>query len=166
MEDGAVPDVSSDIPLPGGDSHLLDVEQAIAQLHQATRARLRDLAGVFGSDIQPAGYFVMRHVLANSPVRAGDIASALGMDKSAISRQLAILRTRGLIEDRSDPADGRATLVVATDSAREALVRFRGEVRAEYARALGDWDDAEIEQFATLLQKFNRSVSTPAPDQE
>jgi DNA-binding MarR family transcriptional regulator len=159
MEDGSVPDESSDI-------HLLEVEQAIAQLHQATRARLRDLAGAFGPDIQPAGYFVMRHVLANSPVRAGDIASALGMDKSAVSRQLAILRTRGLTEDRSDPADGRATLVVATDSAREALVRFRGEVRAEYARALEDWDGSEIELFATLLQKFNRSVSVPAPDQD
>jgi DNA-binding MarR family transcriptional regulator len=148
------------------DAHLLEVEQAIAQLHQATRARLRDLAEIFGSDLQPAGYFVMRHVLATSPVRAGDIASALAMDKSAVSRQLSVLRSRGLIEVRSDPDDGRATLVVATDAAREALVRFRGEVRAEYARVLGDWDAAEIEQFATLLGKFNRSVTAVAPTQD
>lgn len=151
------------MPEDTGDNHLLEVEQSIAQLHQATRARLRDLAEIFGSDLQPAGYFVMRHVLANSPVRAGDIASALGMDKSAISRQLTVLRSRGLIDDSRDPDDGRATLIVATDSAREALVRFRSEVHAEYERVLADWEPSEIEQFALLLGKFNRSLGATAP---
>ncbi|MET0990366.1 MAG: MarR family winged helix-turn-helix transcriptional regulator [Glaciihabitans sp.] len=151
------------MPEGTSDNHLIEVEQSIAQLHQATRARLRDLTDVFGADLQPAGYFVMRHVLATSPVRAGDIASALGMDKSAVSRQLTVLRGRGLVDDSRDPDDGRATLIVATDAARAAFARFRGEVRAEYARVLSDWDEAEIEQFATLLQKFNRSLGGTAP---
>jgi DNA-binding MarR family transcriptional regulator len=154
------------VPEGSSDNHLIEVEQSIAQLHQATRARLRDLTEVFGSDLQPAGYFVMRHVLANSPVRAGDIASALGMDKSAVSRQLTVLRSRGLVDDSRDPEDGRATLIVATDTAREAFAQFRGEVRAEYARVLGDWDDTEIEQFAALLQKFNRSLGATAPGKQ
>jgi DNA-binding MarR family transcriptional regulator len=138
---------------------LLEVEHAVSVMHQLTRARLKDLVERFDSDLQPAGFAVLRCVVANSPIRAGDIASTLGIDKSAVSRQLTVLRDRGLIDATPDPADGRATLVVATDAALEALGRFRGDVRAEYERILESWDTTDIVTFGALLDKFNHSLS-------
>ncbi|WP_181243456.1 MarR family winged helix-turn-helix transcriptional regulator [Glaciihabitans tibetensis] len=140
-------------------SHLVEVEQAVSLLHQLSRAKLRVLVERFDADLQPAGFAVLRCVVANSPIRSGDIASALGIDKSAVSRQLTILRDAGLIDATPDPADGRATLVVATDAALVALKLFREDVRAEYERILDSWETEEIVAFGALLQKFNTSLS-------
>jgi DNA-binding MarR family transcriptional regulator len=138
---------------------LLDVEHEVSVMHQLTRARLKVLVERFDADLQPAGFAVLRCVVAHGPIRAGDIASNLGIDKSAVSRQLTVLRDSGLIEATSDPADGRATLVGATEAALVALGRFRADVRADYERILQSWNTADIVTFGDLLQRFNRSLS-------
>jgi DNA-binding MarR family transcriptional regulator len=138
--------------------HLLEVEQAIAILHQTARARVKELVERFDPDLQPAGFGVLRYIVANCPIRAGDIAAALSIDKSAVSRQLTVLRDSGFIETRADPNDGRATLLVATPAARDALDSFREAIKADYARVLSTWSTSDIETFGSLLQRFNRSV--------
>jgi DNA-binding MarR family transcriptional regulator len=138
--------------------HLLEVEQAIAILHQTARARVKELVERFDPDLQPAGFGVLRYIVANCPIRAGDIATALSIDKSAVSRQLTVLRDSGFIETRADPNDGRATLLVATPAARDALDSFREAIKADYARVLSSWSTSDIETFGSLLQRFNRSV--------
>jgi DNA-binding MarR family transcriptional regulator len=140
-------------------THLHEVEQAVGVLYQATRARVKVLAERFDPDLQPAGFGILRYIIANEPIRAGDIASALAIDKSAVSRQLTILRDNGLVETRADPADGRATLLVASDAARAALETFRAESKADYERILQSWDSDDIATLATLLQRFNKSRS-------
>jgi DNA-binding MarR family transcriptional regulator len=140
-------------------ARLLEVEHEVAVLHQSTRARLKLLVERFDPELQPAGFGVLRYVIANEPIRAGGIAAALGIDKSAVSRQLTILRDAGLIDTRPDPEDGRATLLVGTPAAREALDAFRSEVRSGYERVLAEWDSEEVAQFARLLRKFNHSLS-------
>jgi DNA-binding MarR family transcriptional regulator len=138
--------------------HLLEVEQAIAILHQTARARVKELVERFDPDLQPAGFGVLRYIVANCPIRAGDIAAALSIDKSAVSRQLTVLRDGGLIETRADPHDGRATLLVATPAAREALDTFREAIKADYERVLRNWGSDDIETFGALLRRFNESV--------
>jgi DNA-binding MarR family transcriptional regulator len=140
------------------DQHLLEVEQAISILHQTARARVKELVERFDPNLQPAGFGVLRYIVANSPIRAGGIAAALAIDKSAVSRQLTVLRDDGLIETRPDPNDGRATLLVATPAARKALDAFREAITADYERVLRNWDTNDIETFGTLLRRFNESV--------
>ena len=138
--------------------HLLEVEQAIAILHQTARARVKELVERFDPDLQPAGFGVLRYIVANCPIRAGDIAASLAIDKSAVSRQLTVLRESGLIETRADPDDGRAILLVATPAAREALIEFREAIKADYERVLRNWGTDDIETFGSLLRRFNESV--------
>jgi len=107
--------------------------------------------------MQTAGYLVLRYVMAHEPIRAGDVAAGLSMDKSAVSRQLTALRDSGLIEAQPDPEDGRASLVVGSAKANERLDEFRVELKADYQRILASWDAADIEAFARLLNKFNES---------
>ena len=139
------------------DAHALEIEQGVAVLYRASKARVKRLVEHLDPDMQTAGYLVLRYVMANEPIRSSDVASALSMDKSAVSRQLTVLRDSGIVDTQPDPGDGRATLVVASAKAHERLDEFRVELKSDYQRVLADWDAAEITDFARLLQKFNSS---------
>jgi len=139
------------------DAYALEIEQGVAVLYRASKARVKRLVEHLDPDMQTAGYLVLRYVMANEPIRSSDVASALSMDKSAVSRQLTVLRDSGLVDTQPDPGDGRATLVVASAKAHERLDEFRVELKSDYQRVLADWDAAEIADFARLLQKFNSS---------
>jgi len=135
----------------------LEIEQGVAVLYRASKARVKRLVEHLDPDMQTAGYLVLRYVMAHEPIRAGDVASALSMDKSAVSRQLTMLRESGLIEAQPDPEDGRASLVVGSVKANERLDEFRVDLKADYQRILASWDAADIADFARLLKKFNES---------
>ena len=139
------------------DAYALEIEQGVAVLYRASKARVKRLVEHLDPEMQTAGYLVLRYVMAHEPIRAGDVAAGLSMDKSAVSRQLTVLRDSGLIEARPDPEDGRASLVVGSAKANERLDEFRVELKADYQRILASWDAADIEAFARLLNKFNES---------
>ncbi|WP_328592576.1 MarR family winged helix-turn-helix transcriptional regulator [Saccharopolyspora elongata] len=73
------------------------------------------------------------------PLRAGEIAAALCMSPSTISRQVAVLVGSGLIERRADPDDGRASLLAATATGRRMLDAERRRRAAQYIDALAGW---------------------------
>ena len=139
------------------DAFAQDIEQGVAVLYQASKARVKRLVEHLDPDMQTAGYLVLRFVMANGPIRAGDVAAGLSMDKSAVSRQLTVLRDAGLIESRPDPEDGRASLVAGSAIANDRLDEFRVELTSDYRRILAEWEAADIESFARLLKKFNGS---------
>ena len=139
------------------DAYALEIEQGVAVLYRASKARVKRLVEHLDPEMQTAGYLVLRYVMAHEPIRAGDVAAGLSMDKSAVSRQLTVLRDSGLIEAQPDPEDGRASLVVGSVKANERLDEFRVELKADYQRILASWDAADIEAFARLLNKFNES---------
>jgi DNA-binding MarR family transcriptional regulator len=139
------------------DAYSLDIEQGVSTLYRSSKARVKALVERFDPDLQMAGYMVLRYVMTHEPIRAGDIAAGLTMDKSAVSRQLTVLREKGLIELHADPDDGRASLVRPSESAKTALETFRGELKADYQRILGTWEAEDIESFARLLRRFNES---------
>ena len=139
------------------DAYALEIEQGVAVLYRASKARVKRLVEHLDPEMQTAGYLVLRYVMAHEPIRAGDVAAGLSMDKSAVSRQLTVLRDSGLIEAQPDPEDGRASLVVGSTKANERLDEFRVELKADYQRILADWDAADIADFARLLKKFNES---------
>jgi DNA-binding MarR family transcriptional regulator len=139
------------------EAYALEIEQGVAVLYRASKARVKRLVEHLDPEMQTAGYLVLRYVMAHEPIRAGDVALGLSMDKSAVSRQLAMLRDSGLIEAQPDPEDGRASLVVGSPKANERLDEFRIELKADYQRILASWDAADIADFARLLNKFNES---------
>lgn len=145
------------------DAYLLELEQEISALFRATRVQAKVFAERFDPDLQPVGFSVLRYIVANEPIRNGGIAAALAIDKSAVSRQLTVLRDSGFIETRHDPEDGRAMLLVSTPAARTALASFRADVTGEYARIVADWETADVATFAHLLRRFNSEVSTSSP---
>lgn len=69
----------------------VNLDQTFTALADPTRRRVVDLLG-------------------KRPHRAGEIASAFGMSRPAMSRHLRVLRTTGLVEERRDAGDARARI--------------------------------------------------------
>lgn len=135
----------------------LELEDGISQMYQRSRARVRHLAERFEGELQPLGFGILRFIIINGPLRAGEIVTRLGIDKASVSRQLSQLKQLGLLASAPDPEDKRATLVQASESAKTALESFRVEVGIEYRAALSSWSTDDIADLARLLGRFNDS---------
>jgi DNA-binding MarR family transcriptional regulator len=112
------------------------------------------------ADVEWSAHVVLRQISVDGPMRAATLAEALQSDPSTVSRQVAPLVQRGLLERRADPDDGRASLLVLTDKGH-ALMAEHDQVRlARFAEMLSGWTDSELSEFAELLARFTTAYET------
>lgn len=119
-------------------------ERHVGRLLVAAERRFnRDLIGAltargFG-DIRPAHGAVFAN-LDEGGTRPSELARRADMTKQAIGELIADLESKGYVERRRDPDDGRANLVVLTDRGRrvdEAADEAIAGIEADYVRRLG-----------------------------
>jgi DNA-binding MarR family transcriptional regulator len=117
----------------------------IALFRETARLMVEELV----ERLHAAGYH--DHTAAHHPVfenidrngtRLTTLAARAGMTHQSMGELVRTLERRGYLERRSDPSDGRATLVLLTGRGREAVRRAVDEI-------------AEIE--ADWLQRFRRA---------
>ena len=92
------------------------------------------------------------------PQRLTALAEAVHADPSTVSRQTAALVRHGLLERRADPADGRASLLVATP---EGVRVFEDNKRLRsrmLATALGEWSVTDLAALTVLLERLNTDL--------
>ncbi|MCM6775702.1 MarR family transcriptional regulator [Nocardia sp. CDC159] len=123
----------------------------LGKLRERTQAQI---AAMSGGEIEVAAYGIIFRLLCDGPMRSGALAEALYSDASTISRQVAHLVKRGLIERRADPADGRASVLVVTDAGREVAAEIRKRRNETLARVMTDWTDDERALLGSLLRRF------------
>ncbi|MHB8439375.1 MAG: MarR family winged helix-turn-helix transcriptional regulator, partial [Acidimicrobiales bacterium] len=68
-----------------------------------------------------------------------DLAAALELDLSTVSRQLRQLVDAGLVDRDPDPLDGRASLVSLSDRGRQVLDAVRAARREVLRRTVQGW---------------------------
>jgi DNA-binding MarR family transcriptional regulator len=110
--------------------------------------------------VDRATYLLLVHLAKDGAQRAGALAEAVHSDPSTVSRQVAHLVQLGLVERVADPADGRATLLVATDEGRRVFDENRQLRNRRIAGLIADWPDEERQTFARLLTRFTDSFET------
>ena len=110
--------------------------------------------------VDRATYLLLVHLAKDGAQRAGALAEAVHSDPSTVSRQSAHLVRLGLVERVADPADGRATLLVATDEGRRVFDENRQLRNRRIAGLIADWPDEERQTFARLLTRFTDSFET------
>lgn len=123
----------------------------LGRIRERTAAQI---AAASGGEIEAASYGIIFRLLADGPMRSGALAELLYSDASTISRQVAALVKRGLIERRADPADGRASVLAVTDAGRELAAALRRRRNEMLSGVLSHWTDAEREQLATVMNRF------------
>ena len=77
-----------------------------------------------------------------------------------MSRQVAHLVQLGLVERVADPADGRATLLVATDEGRRVFDENRQLRNRGIATLMSGWPADDRQAFVRLLTRFTDSFES------
>ncbi|WP_045824418.1 MarR family winged helix-turn-helix transcriptional regulator [Williamsia herbipolensis] len=92
--------------------------------------------------------------LAVGPLRSGELAERLFADPSTVSRHIASLVGLGYVRREADPRDGRATILVLTDSGRRQVEAVREHRMRGMDSMLGEFSDGDIGNLATLMTRF------------
>ncbi len=97
--------------------------------------------------------------LSQRDARPGDLATALGVSPSVISRALVPLEQAGLVERRHDAGDARAWVLTLSDLGRQTLEEQHAEHIRLFVDAVADWDDEEIRTATTALTRVEKVIA-------
>lgn len=89
--------------------------------------------------------------LADQPMRSGELAEHLLADPSTVSRHIATLVRLGYVRREADPRDGRATILVLTESGREQVRAVREHRKQVFDEMLGDFTNDEVAELTRLM---------------
>jgi DNA-binding MarR family transcriptional regulator len=93
-------------------------------------------------------------VAVRGVVSPAAVADASGMDRSTVTRALATLRTKGLVQETPNKKDKRAKVLELTDTGRTTsanifpkMVNYNNIMKAEFT-------EQEITQFTSMLDRM------------
>lgn len=115
---------------------------------------------------------VLRSVLLEPGISQGEIAIAQGLNVMNVSRAVAGLKSKGLIEADPDPEDRRRTMLSPTELGREIGSDINGRERIVYDHVFSVLDDDEVSQLNQLLDRVNIAMregglpDPPAPSRD
>lgn len=116
---------------------------------QATLGYKMSRAGVDRSTIM-----LIKTLVHLGPSRSSALAAAVHSDPSTVSRQIAALVRDGLVERKADPDDGRASVLVPTETGLAMLEEQRRRIGLALARVVRQWAPEDRDTFLELLERF------------
>jgi DNA-binding MarR family transcriptional regulator len=138
-------------PSPRSASDVRTAEDAV----MLTLARLgRKMRQRLPGEVLDFGTILLMQALARGPVRVTDLAAALELDPSTVSRQVRQLEERGLVERTDDPDDRRAYRIGLSGEGRSRLDAGAARRRAFVGDLLGGWRPEDREQLRLLLNRL------------
>ncbi len=127
-------------------------EDALVQLMMTVGRRFR--ARLDGDTIDPSQAALLYTLKCRGALRLGDIAEAMRLDASTVSRHVQQLGDRGFIQRGPDPEDGRASIIELTDAGRTGLTSAFEQRRTVLTEALADWSADDREQLRLQLSRL------------
>jgi len=141
------------------------------RLREGIRLLVRRFSLAERADVSCCGMTVAQaatlEALADGELRLGELGKRLGITASTLTRNLARLEERGLMERVVDPGDGRAQRAALTDAGREAAeqVRRNEEIftRSILDRLPPGSVERSLEVFDQLLAAVRSATETCCP---
>ena len=130
------------------------VTESFIDLQRTVRRSKARLLAAAGNDVESATHLLLHTVESEGPMRASALAASVHSDLSTVSRQVAALVGRGLLERRADQLDGRACLLAVTDAGRAAIAEHEQGRQAFFDEVLTGWSTEEMRQFAQQMERF------------
>lgn len=108
---------------------------------------------------------VLRAAILGPNISQGEIATSEGLNVMNVSRAVAGLRRKGLLEARADPDDRRRSLLTPTELGRQVGVDLAQREQVMYEHAFSVLSEREVELLDELLGRvteFLRTSELPA----
>lgn len=93
-----------------------------------------------------------------SNLRPTDVANALGVHQSSITRQVRSLEAAGYVTLVEDPADRRSCFICITDSGRKEAERLDQIGLERFAAFVDGWDAEEVRELGRMLGKLESAI--------
>jgi DNA-binding MarR family transcriptional regulator len=132
-------------------------------------ARLLRRTDSLGTELTPTRVAVLLTTDRHGPLRLAEVAEREGLNPTLLSRTIAELATRGLLERSADPADRRSAWVEVTPAGHALAERVRTERTFAVQGAIDDLDAADlalIEAALPALENLARTLSEGPTNQD
>lgn len=133
--------------------------QLVRHIHCAAHAAARHRSDAFEKSM----FAIVARLIEGGPQRLSDLAEAVHLDLSTVSRQVTQLVDRGYVRRRTDPADRRATQLMATPEGERLLAEVHRKRREWVGAMLAAWSPEEQVEFAAYLRRFNAAFEDFLP---
>lgn len=147
-------------PAPASAVTPIELLEAMSDLQTADanlRWRMRDLLQLKANEILAVEY-LLRMLGVSQPVRALDLARALGVTSGAASIIVAGLIKRGFLTRSENPRDGRGHHLHLTPEATSAIDATIGDSRDEMRTLLAGLSPRESKRVIVLLNAMTDSL--------
>ena len=133
---------------------------AMGLVMRTSESYLDDLAASFDAGLHHGTVLPLTVLHRIGPARVSELADALGLDRTTVTRHLDELERRGLIDRRPDQRDRRAMQISLSPKATTHLDSMRAMNRKRIKRMCSDWTPEERQSFANLLTRFAQHSQT------
>lgn len=113
--------------------------------------------------LDKAAFGALFTLVEDGPQRSSCVAEATYNDPSTVSRHVAHLVELGLVERMADPADGRATVLAATEQGKKAAANILHRRNVNLSMMLADWPVEDRSRFTELLARFTNDFQKHRP---
>jgi DNA-binding MarR family transcriptional regulator len=111
-----------------------------------------------GVKLDRALFPLLTRIGHSHPIGVVELAMLVGRDHSTVSRQVARLKTLGLVERQAAKGDKRVRLLEPSATGRKMLDRFSGARRTFLSERLGNWTDEERSMLLGLLTRLSATI--------
>jgi DNA-binding MarR family transcriptional regulator len=115
------------------------------------------------SGLTMSRYDVLMHLdVAGGRLGLSELASAIVLSPSGLSKLLDRMETSGLLHREPDPRDARSTFAKITPRGRSLVRRVRQSHHAWLQQVFGDaLDDRDVAELTRIMERINARIPSP-----
>ncbi|MFJ8111745.1 MarR family winged helix-turn-helix transcriptional regulator, partial [Streptomyces sp. NPDC096132] len=142
--------------VPPASPAAVDIERALTRVaYLSVRARQHDrLVAMAGVPLDRAAVAMLRRIAEHDPLRPGELAQALAVQASHVTRQVQRLQQSGYVTRIPDPDDPRARRIRLTPLGEDAVARLGDAGARGMQLVLANWSPAEVRLLARLVRRM------------
>ncbi|WP_430867298.1 MarR family winged helix-turn-helix transcriptional regulator [Demequina aurantiaca] len=111
-----------------------------------------------------SAWAVMRHLSHMGPTAQADLARAVGVAGSTLTRRLEQMEDDGLIERTNDPDDGRRIIVALSERGESLRAEHREQTNAQIDRLMEGADPADVEALWRVIAVVRTNLAELHPE--
>ena len=103
--------------------------------------------------------YILFVVASEGSIAIGEVAKKLRQEKSVITKSLARLIDRGLVEKKRDPNDGRRIILTTTDEGRRVQRELDALSIEGYSKWLRHIPESEREEIVDVIERLDDAMT-------